>query len=142
MFLSHFQIVNFRNFKRETFLFNSGANTIVGDNDSGKSNALTAIRLLLDDLYYASPKKLRETDFSFTLPEWRGHWIIISGVFQGITPEDKNTEACQSLIPDSENASFINSFIGCREEDRNNDCGVITLFIRPSRSIRKTVPSY
>lgn len=133
MFLSSIQIVNFRNFEHETFHFSAGANTIVGDNDSGKSNVLTAMRLLLDDSYYASPKRLRDTDFSFELQDWRGHWIIISGVFKGITADEKNTEVCSSLIPESEDACFLNSFIGCAGQDY----GIITLFVRPLRSVRK-----
>ena len=52
MYLKYIQIVNFKNLKTARFEFSKGANTIIGENDSGKSNALTAIRILLDDNYY------------------------------------------------------------------------------------------
>lgn len=78
MYLKYIQIVNFKNLKTARFEFSKGANTIIGENDSGKSNALTAIRILLDDNYYYNTKRLKETDFSYVLGDWRGHWIIIS----------------------------------------------------------------
>ena len=42
MYLKYVQIVNFKNLKNVRFEFSKGANTIIGENDSGKSNALTA----------------------------------------------------------------------------------------------------
>lgn len=65
MYLKYVQIVNFKNLKNVRFEFSKGANTIIGENDSGKSNALTAIRILLDDNYYYNTKRLKETDFSY-----------------------------------------------------------------------------
>ena len=41
MYLKYVQIVNFKNLKNVRFEFSKGANTIIGENDSGKSNALT-----------------------------------------------------------------------------------------------------
>ena len=81
MYLKYVQIVNFKNLKNVRFEFSKGANTIIGENDSGKSNALTAIRILLDDNYYYNTKRLKETDFSYALGDWKGHWIIISAFF-------------------------------------------------------------
>lgn len=133
MFINYLQMVNFRNFKSAKFIFKSGANTIVGDNDSGKSNAITALRLLLDDSYYASPKRLKDTDFSYELPDWRGHWIIISGIFGGISSDDRRTEICSSFVPDEEDEDFLSSYIRCSDANY----GIITLLIRPLRSIRK-----
>ncbi len=40
MFLKYVQIVNFRNLKEAKFCFAEGANTIIGENDAGKSNAV------------------------------------------------------------------------------------------------------
>ena len=84
MYLKYIQIVNFKNLKAARFEFAKGANTIIGENDSGKSNALTAIRILLDDNYYYNTKRLKETDFSYALGDWRGHWIIISAFFESL----------------------------------------------------------
>lgn len=55
MYLKYLQIVNYKNLKNVKFTFNKGANTIIGENDSGKSNALTALRILLDDSFLLSP---------------------------------------------------------------------------------------
>ena len=79
MYLKGLQIVNFRNFKSTEFDFSQGANTIIGENDSGKTNAMTALRILLDSSFYYNTKRLKESDFSRTLNvDWKGHWIIIS----------------------------------------------------------------
>lgn len=92
-----------KNLKTARFEFAKGANTIIGENDSGKSNALTAIRILLDDNYYYNTKRLKETDFSYALGDWRGHWIIISAFFDEISSEDKSNEFCAELTPEQEN---------------------------------------
>lgn len=49
MFLNHLQIVNYKNLSNVHFDFKKGTNTIIGENDSGKSNSMTALRILLDD---------------------------------------------------------------------------------------------
>lgn len=78
MYLKYIQIINFRNLKTTRFKFLEGTNSIIGENDAGKSNTMTGIRILLDSDYYYNTKRLKETDFSFELEDWRGHWIIIS----------------------------------------------------------------
>lgn len=132
MYLKYIQIVNFKNLKSARFEFAKGANTIIGENDSGKSNALTAMRILLDDSYYYNTKRLKETDFSYALGDWKGHWIIISAFFDEISDGDKHNEFCAELSPDKENAAFLRSFIRC--EDKG--FGTVTLFIRPCKSKR------
>lgn len=132
MYLKYIQIVNYKNLKAARFEFAKGANTIIGENDSGKSNALTAIRILLDDNYYYNTKRLKETDFSYALGDWRGHWIIISAFFDEISSEDKINEFCAELTPEKENADFLKSYIRCTD----NDYGTVTLFIRPCREKR------
>lgn len=136
MYLCGLQLVNFRNFRNADFKFNKGANTIIGENDSGKSNALTALRILLDDSFFYNTKRLKESDFSYSLPggNWKGHWIIISATFGGISEADKENDICSSLVVDnSENVASISSLI--TNEDK--DYGVVTLFIRPQKSVRK-----
>ena len=129
MYLKYIQIVNFKNLKTARFEFAKGANTIIGENDSGKSNALTAIRILLDDNYYYNTKRLKETDFSYALEDWRGHWIIISAFFDEISNEDKSNEFCAELTPEKENNDFLKSYIRCADKD----FGTVSLFIRPCR---------
>lgn len=133
MYLNHMQIVNYKNLKATRFQFSQGANTIVGENDSGKSNAMTAIRMLLDDSYYYNTKRLKESDFPDSIDNWHGHWIILSAIFANITTEDKQTEVCAEIIPQKENEDFVKSYI----RYGNENIGVITLFIRPQKSVRK-----
>lgn len=132
MYLKYIQIVNFKNLKAARFEFAKGANTIIGENDSGKSNALTAIRILLDDNYYYNTKRLKETDFSYALGDWRGHWIIISAFFDEILREDKSNEFCAELTPEQENIDFLKSYIRCADKE----FGTVSLFIRPCRAKR------
>ena len=137
MYLKYFQIVNYKNYKNARFEFGKGANTIIGENDSGKSNAVTALRILLDDGFYYSTKRLKETDFSRSLGEWRGHWIILSAFFDEITGNDSENELCRELTPEEENAAFLRSFIRCS----GYGYGTVTLLIRPIKSIRKALSS-
>jgi putative ATP-dependent endonuclease of OLD family len=132
MFLKYLQIRNFRNLLSSRFEFSPGANTIIGENDSGKSNSMTALRILLDSGYFYDSKRLKETDFSEVLGDWKGHWIIISAFFDKITDDDKQDELCAELTPSEENVEFLRSYIRCA----GNDFGTVTLFIRPIRSVR------
>ncbi len=132
MYLKYVQIINFRNLKNTKFKFLEGTNSIIGENDAGKSNTMTGIRILLDSDYYYNTKRLKETDFSFELKNWRGHWIIISAFFDKITSNDKKNEICSELIPANENENFLASYIRCKD----TSYGTVTLFIRPNRNIR------
>lgn len=132
MYLKYLQIVNYKNLKSTRFEFSKGANTIIGENDSGKSNALTAMRILLDDSYYYNTKRLKESDFSYSLDDWRGHWIIISAFFDEISSDEKISEFCTELIPDKENANFLTLYIRCSDKEY----GTVTLFIRPNKTKR------
>lgn len=135
MFLKYLQIVNYKNLKSTRFSFVEGVNTVIGENDSGKSNAMTALRILLDDTYYYNTKRLKENDFSDSLENWKGHWIILSAVFGKITSEDKKTEVCAGIVPENEDEEFLKSYIKSGEDD----IGVISLFIRPQKHVRKKI---
>ena len=133
MFLKYLQIVNYKNLRSARFSFVEGVNTVIGENDSGKSNAMTALRILLDDTYYYNTKRLKENDFSDSLGNWKGHWIILSAVFGKITSKDKETEVCAGIVPENENEEFLKSYI----KNGEDDIGVISLFIRPQKQVRK-----
>jgi putative ATP-dependent endonuclease of OLD family len=92
--ISKLTLVNYRNFQRSVFRFSKGINTIIGENGSGKSNVLRAIRLLLDDSMVRASYRLDEEDFNRDLPKWQGHWIIISIEFMDIS----SNEAIQALF--------------------------------------------
>lgn len=133
MFLKYIQIVNYKNLKATKFEFDRGTNTIIGENDTGKSNAMTAIRILLDNGYFYNSKRLKETDFFDVLEDWRGHWIIISAFFNEISLDDKTNEVCAEICPIEENEIFLKSYIRCA----GYDYGTVTLFIRPVKKVRK-----
>lgn len=118
MILSKLQLVNFRNYSSTTFNFSEGANTIIGENDSGKSNALTALRMLLDESHYYSIKSLKETDFNRSLNNYRGHWIIISAEFDNISEVESDKEVIASLRKE----------ISSQKLEQGNTC----LIIRPN----------
>lgn len=94
MYISKLTLINYRNFKNTTLRFQRGVNTIIGENGSGKSNILRAIRLLLDDNMVRAAHRLEDTDFSRALDRWQGHWIIISMEFEDISTD----EAVQALF--------------------------------------------
>ncbi|KAA0761723.1 ATP-dependent endonuclease [Bacillus sp. TE8-1] len=78
MYISKLNVVNFRNFRSQNFLFEPGVNTLIGESGSGKTNAFFALRLMLDDNLPISASKLIENDFNRELKKWKGHWIVIS----------------------------------------------------------------
>lgn len=135
MYLKSIQIVNYKNLKNAKLTFGRGANTVIGENDSGKSNAMTAMRILLDNEFFYNTKRLKESDFSESLDNWRGHWIIISAEFDEITEEDQKSEVCSRLIVNNEDNLHFKSFTGCR----GYNYGTVTLLIRPNKAIRRSL---
>ena len=132
MFLEKLQIVNYKNNRNVNYYFKDGVNTIIGENDSGKSNALQALRILLDDTYYYSIKTLKESDFFNKLDNWRGHWIIISATFNNIKQEEKANEYINQMIY-NELTQFATNDFG----NEHQYSGTVTLFIRPNKEKRK-----
>jgi putative ATP-dependent endonuclease of the OLD family len=94
MHISKLTLVNFRNFANATLRFQKGINTVIGENGSGKSNLIRAVRLLLDDTMVRSAYRLDDSDFHRGLGRWQGHWIIISIEFAEISAD----EAIQALF--------------------------------------------
>lgn len=64
MYISQIKIENFRNFKEKTIEFNDGINVIIGHNNSGKSNLIRALAIVLDN---HKTKKLDIDDFNQNL---------------------------------------------------------------------------
>ena len=88
MHISKLTLVNFRNFANATLKFQKGVNTVIGENGSGKSNLIRAVRLLLDYTMVRSAYRLDESDFHRGLGRWQGHWIIISLEFAEISADE------------------------------------------------------
>src|SRR5438876_5222223 len=77
-FISHLEILNFRNFKHLQLDLERTA-VVVGENKAGKSNFLDALRLVLDPSLPDSARKLRPEDF----------WDGLDQTFAGDTIEVK-----------------------------------------------------
>jgi len=122
MHLRKLSLRNYRNFENAQLHFKKGVNTIIGENGSGKSNVLRALRLLLDDDMIRSAFRLESTDFHRGLSDWRGHWIIISAEFEEITTD----EVVQAL--------FAHATADVEEDDAERGC--YTLIFRPKKEIR------
>ena len=72
MYLKEVQIRNYKNFIKERFLFQKGVNVIIGENDSGKTNFMQAIRLVLDKRMDWHEKELTEKMFTESITNWQG----------------------------------------------------------------------
>lgn len=102
--------------------FRQGVNTLIGESGSGKTNALHALRLLLDETLARNALYLRESDFCRGLGQWRGHWIVLSADFADLDP----SEGCQLL---RHNAAHMDG----------SNTGTCTFFFRPKGEIRKNL---
>jgi putative ATP-dependent endonuclease of OLD family len=102
------------------FCFQEGVNTLIGENGSGKTNALHALRLLLDETLTRNAIHLRESDFCRGLGQWRGHWIVVSANFADLDP----SEGCQLL---RHNAAHMDG----------TNTGTCMFFFRPRGEVRK-----
>lgn len=122
MYINSLKIRNFRNFSKAQLTFKKGVNTVLGENGSGKTNALYAMRLLLDDSLPRNVVKLIESDFYRGLGEWRGHWIIISIEFSELAA----SEGCQMLKH------------AAGQMDQG-DTGTLTYYYRPCLRVRQAL---
>ena len=62
MYIKEIQISNFRNFKNASIPFHEGVNVIIGHNNTGKSNLLRAIGLVLG---YSDGRRLSTNDLFY-----------------------------------------------------------------------------
>lgn len=120
MHITELRIRNFRNFLKAKLCFQTGVNTLIGENGSGKTNVMHAIRLLLDESLERNSIYLRESDFCRDLTSWQGQWVIISARFADLDP----SEGCQIL---RHNAGHMDG----------SNTGTCTYFYRPKRDVRK-----
>lgn len=130
MYISKLSIRNYRNFNSATLHFKKGVNTVIGENGSGKSNLLRAIRLLLDDAMVGKRNRLTPDDFWRGLGDWRGHWIIIQLEFADVS----NDEEIQSLL----------LHVAAEEANGKTNKATYTLVYRPDLKTRQalaTVPT-
>ncbi|MCH8570248.1 AAA family ATPase [Nesterenkonia sp. AY15] len=106
MHISKISLTNYKNFSSTSVLLHPGVNTIVGENGSGKTNLLRALRLLLDENMVGRSHSLSETDFHRGLEDWRGHWISISLEFSDIGPDESMQALFQHRAADDQDESL------------------------------------
>lgn len=83
MHIQKITIKNFRNFSDFTISFTEGFQTIVGENNIGKSNLYRAIRIVLDKELSYKDRLLNEKDFHCYKTLQVDDWIMISIDFFG-----------------------------------------------------------
>lgn len=88
MYISNLSVRNFRNFRNVSLQFQKGVNTLIGENGSGKTNLLYALRLLIDENL---PRRtyFNESDFNRSIGSWKGHWIIIQIQFNELDADEE-----------------------------------------------------
>lgn len=126
MYISKLAIRNFRNFRSSSLQFHKGINTIIGENGSGKTNVVHALRLLIDE---SLPRRINfyESDFNRSI-DWRGHWIIIQIEFNELDP----SEECQAIAMHKAGAM----------EEYDKQTGTYSLIFRPNETVRKELFEY
>lgn len=122
MYISKLSVRNYRNFRNVSLDFLKGVNTIIGENGSGKTNILHALRLLIDE---ALPRNIKfyESDFNRSIGDWKGHWIIIQIEFSELDP--------------SEEAQAIAMHKAGDMEDYDSTKGTYSLIFRPRENKRR-----
>lgn len=126
MHISKLSVRNFRNFHNVSLNFQKGVNTIIGENGSGKTNILYALRLLIDE---SMPRGIRfyESDFNRSV-SWKGHWIIIQLEF--------------AELDVSEEAQAIAMHKAGTMEEFDTSTGTYALFYRPREAKRRELYEY
>jgi putative ATP-dependent endonuclease of OLD family len=124
MYISKLSIRNFRNFRNISLDFQKGVNTIIGENGSGKTNILYALRLLIDENLPRNIK-LYESDFNRSLSQWKGHWIIIQIEF--------------SDLDVSEEAQAIAMHKAGNMDEYDSTKGTYSLIFRPRENKRREI---
>lgn len=123
MHISKLTIRNYKNFLNSSLDFHKGVNTIIGENGSGKTNIMQAIRILLDENL---PRTYRfyESDFNRSLKSWKGHWIIIQLFFDELDHGDEAQALTLHQLGDAE------------PDTSKGSCAVI---FRPKYLVRKSL---
>lgn len=129
MYISRIQIKNFRNFKDLDIPLNHNA-VFIGENKTGKTNLIHALRLVLDPTLPDSARQLREEDFweGIESPMESGELITISVEIVDFEDDEKVLSIAQDYLI-NENPPTIrltytfapyNNIIGNTQEQNTN----------------------
>lgn len=95
MYISRIVVRNFRNFETLDLPLQETVTTIIGENNSGKSNLLYALRLAVDANLSTYKRRLTPADFNINVDWRRPSQVLISLEFRGFA-DDPNQEATLS----------------------------------------------
>lgn len=106
MYISRVYIKNYRNFENfDLFIPDGSPLTVIGSNNSGKTNFLQAIRLVLDSSMSPWEKRLKEEDFCWEKEEncWsKGEEIVITITFSNVSDKEEIRSLLYSIAPQNE----------------------------------------
>jgi putative ATP-dependent endonuclease of the OLD family len=122
MYISRLVIRNFRNFNQLDLKFESGITCLIGENNSGKTNLIHALRLVVDGQVSSHNRQLTEDDFHTGISPNKATQILISVEFT-----DYKNDPNQSAL------------VGYWEIE--DDRARLTYRFRPSQAVREDIES-
>lgn len=113
MYISRVYIRNYRNFEQfDLFIPDGSPLTVIGGNNSGKTNFLQAIRLVLDSSIAPWEKRLTEEDFCWSKGDgcWKsGEHIVIAITFSNVTDKEEIQSLLYSIAPIYDEESVLST---------------------------------
>ncbi|MBI5602603.1 MAG: AAA family ATPase [Deltaproteobacteria bacterium] len=122
MFISRIVIRNFRNFELLNVPISPGATCLIGENNTGKSNLLFALRLAIDANLSSTYRLLSEEDIHSGISIAQGNQVVISIEFSDYFGKVSET-----------------ALVGCWEVDDENHIARISYRFRPRQSVREAI---
>lgn len=101
MYISRVVVRNFRNFEHLDLNLEPGITTIIGENNTGKTNLLQAIRLAVDANLSSYHRTMTQDDFHRQVSILKPQQIVVSLEFSGFTgTESDNALVCHWMTGD------------------------------------------
>ncbi|GAB6137469.1 ATP-dependent nuclease [Halanaerobaculum tunisiense] len=120
MYIKSVSIKNFRNFEDMTINFCDGYQTIIGENNIGKTNLLFAIRLVLDRQLSYKVRNLKIKDFNGYEKPCLDNHIMISVELSGVNLDSHPLFHCLKISNDTMRVTYVyahkNKFDGTLDE--------------------------
>ncbi len=122
MYISRIVIRNFRNFKHLDVSINQSVTCLIGENNTGKSNLLHALRLAIDSNLPSTYRLLSEHDIHSGISISKANQVVISVEFSDYIEKVNET-----------------ALVGCWEVDDQKHIARLSYRFRPKQSIREAI---
>ncbi len=122
MYISRIVIRNFRNFKHLDVRLQPGATCLIGENNTGKSNLLFALRLAVDSNLSSTYRSLSDQDIHSGMYLSKANQIIVSVEFSDYIEKVNET-----------------ALVGCWEVDDIKHIARLNYRFRPKLSVREAL---